>query len=78
MQNKAENFSIEEAMRLAQSDTGQQLLALLKTQNSEALRKATEQASCGNYEGASHALSSLLDSPEVKKLVAQMGGPHRG
>ena len=77
MQKNPEKFSMQEALRLAQSDVGQQLLAHLNQRNDDAVHNAMEQASSGNYEGASRALSSVLNDPEIKKLIEQLGGMRR-
>lgn len=66
-------FSMQEAMRLARSPSGQQLLALLQKNGGTDLNTAMEQAAAGNYEQAKKALSSLLADPEVKKLLEQLG-----
>ena len=74
MQNDPKNFSMQDAMRLANTPAGQQLLALLQQSDSAALRSAMEQASAGNYAQAKQVLGPLLDSPDVQKLLQQLGG----
>lgn len=73
MQKKSEDFSVQEAMRLAKSPAGQQLLALLQQQNSPALQQAAQQASQGDYTQASQTLQQLLTSEEAKRLLSQLG-----
>ncbi len=73
MQNHSQNFSMQEAMRLAKSPAGQQLLALLQQKDSPALQAAMDQAATGNYAQAKDTLSALMASPDIKKLLAQMG-----
>ena len=73
MQKKSQDFSIEEAMKLAKSPAGQQLLAMLQNANSQKLQKAMDQASTGNYTQASHTLQDLLSTPEAKKLLDELG-----
>ena len=68
------NFSMEEAMRLANSPAGKQLISMLQQQNQAELQKAMANAASGNYDAARSALSSLLDDPAVKALLKQMGG----
>ena len=72
MQKNSDNFSMQEAMRLAKSDAGQQLIALLQTQNSEALQKAADQAAAGDYEQVKKTMAALLSSPEAKTLMEQL------
>ncbi len=66
--------SLQQAMRFAQSDAGQQLLAQLRQSRDPAVQNAMEQAAAGNYEQARKSLSSLLNSPEFQKLLGRMGG----
>ena len=44
MEKKYDDLSIQEAMRLAQSDTGQQLLQFLKSGHGNAAQQALAQA----------------------------------
>ena len=74
MQKNSQNFSMQEAMRLANSDAGQRLLAILKQSDGDQLRKAMDQAAAGNYEGMQSALSSVLASQEVQALLKELGG----
>jgi len=74
MQKNSNNFSMQEALRLANSPAGQQLLSLLRQSDPEALQKVMQQASSGNYSQAQEILAPLLASEEVKKLIQQMGG----
>ena len=68
------NFSVEDAMRLAQSDAGKQLIAILQNADSGSVQSAMDHAAAGDYETAKQALSSLLSSPEAKQLLEQLGG----
>ena len=74
MQKKNQDFSIEEVMRLAKSPAGQQLLAMLKQQDSVKLEQAAAQAKTGDYTQASQTLSAMLSSPEAQKLLKELGG----
>ena len=74
MDNHSSKFSIQDAMRMANTDAGKQLLNLLQQSNSEALNKAMAQANAGDYNNLSQTLAPLLASPEVQKLLKQMGG----
>lgn len=74
MQKNFDNFSMQEALRLAKSDAGQQLLAMLKAQNSDSLQKATDQAASGDYEAVTRTLSKFLASPEAQALMKQLEG----
>jgi hypothetical protein len=74
MQKNSDNFSMQDALRLAQSDKGQQLFAMLKAQNGDAMNKAMEQAATGNYDQVKDTLSALLSSPQLRAMLEQLGG----
>lgn len=78
MDKKTPDFSFQDAMRLAQSDTGKQLQALLKQTDPDLLSKAQAQAESGNYEQLQQTLSKLLSSQEVRRLLGQLGGNGNG
>lgn len=73
MQKNSQDFSVQEALRLAKSPAGQQLLAMLRQTDSDALRQVMEQAAAGDYTQAKATVSGLLDSPEAQKLLEQLG-----
>lgn len=74
MQNDPKNFSLDEVTKLANTPAGKQLMALLKNADTSALRSAMTQATDGNMEQAKQTLAPLLASPEVQKLLRQLGG----
>ena len=74
MQKNSQNFSMQEAMRLANSDAGKQLLAILKDSDSTMMQQAMDDASAGNSENMQKTLSSLLSSPQVQALLKELGG----
>ena len=78
MEKKSQDFSIQEAQRLAKTPEGQELMRLLQAKDSVALEKAMADASAGNYKEAGKALSSMLSSPEIRQLIRQLGGKHGG
>ena len=65
--------AMQEAMRLAQTSAGQQLLGILQRSGGEELRQAMEKAAAGDYTQAKQTLSVLLESEECKKLLEQLG-----
>lgn len=65
--------TIQEAMRLAQSPAGRQLIALLQQQGGAQLQDAMEKAAAGDLSQAKQALSSLLNTAEAKALLDKMG-----
>ena len=72
MRKNSNDFSMQEAMRLAQSETGQQLIAALRAQNTDAVSQAMEQAAAGDMEKAKQSMSSLLASPQIQALLEQL------
>lgn len=76
MEKKSQDFSIQEAKRLAQTAEGQRLMQLLQQGDDGRLQKAMDQAASGNYKAAGDILGSLLSSPEAQKLIQQLGGKH--
>ena len=78
MLKNSDNFSMQEAQRLANSDAGQQLLALLKQEHGTQLQRAMDQAGAGEYEKVQQTLGSMLSTPQVQALLRQLGGNDHG
>ena len=78
MQKNSDNFSMQDALRMAQSDAGQQLFALLKAQNGDTLNRAMDQAAAGDYTQARQTLSDILASPQVQAMLKQMRRQNNG
>ena len=76
MQKNSQNFSMQDAMRLANSDAGQRLLDILKQSDGKTLQQAMDQAAAGNLDQAKSALSAMLNDPETKALLEALGGSH--
>lgn len=76
MQKNSDNLSMQDALRLAKSEAGQQLFAALRAHNAPAIDRAMEQAAAGDYSQLKDTLSSLLASPELKAMLEQIGRPH--
>ena len=72
MENREQ--AIQEAMRIAQSQSGKQLLNRLKQNNSDALNQAMQYASTGNYAMAQKLIQDVLDDPETRQLIQNIGG----
>ena len=72
MEKKSQDFSIQEAMRLANSPAGKQLAALLQQADQQVLNDAVRQAQQGNYEGAAKHLKDLMASPQAQALLKQL------
>ena len=72
MQKNSQGFSMQDTQRLANSDAGQQLLAILKQSGGQQLEKARNSAATGDYSSAAQALSQLLEREDVRGLLKQL------
>ena len=72
--DKTPDFSMADAMRLARTPAGQQLIALLQQQDGTDMQQALNQAASGNYQQAKEQLLPLLQSPQIQALLKQLGG----
>lgn len=78
MKKNSGNFSVEEAMALANSEAGQRIIALLKAQNNPNLQKAAQEAAAGNYHNAKQSLSDALTSQQIQAILEQLRGQSNG
>lgn len=77
MEKNFEEFSMQEAMRLAQSDIGRQLMAMLSTRSSE-MDAAMASAKKGDMEAAKQALASFMADPQTQTLLRQLREERHG
>lgn len=63
-----------ELLRIAKSPAGQKLLTLLQQSGGSQLETAMEKAAHGDYSLAKQELAALLDTPEAKRLLGELGG----
>ena len=73
MQKNSQDFSMQEALRLANSPAGQQLLAMLRSQGGDSLRQAAAQK---DPQALKAALEPMLRSQEVQALLKELEGRH--
>lgn len=73
MQKNSQDFSMQEALQLAKTPAGQQLLAMLQQADKQALQQVMQQATSGNYQEASKNLNKLLSTPEAQNLMKELG-----
>jgi len=78
MQKKSEDFSVQEAMRLANTPAGQQLLAMLRQENSDQMAKIMDMAKAGDMTGAGNALKTMLTDRQVQALLKKMEDQSHG
>ena len=72
MEKKSQEFSMKEALRLAQSPAGQQLQQLLQQADRQTLNEAVLKAQQGNYEDAVKQLRSIMSSPQAQALLKEL------
>ena len=73
---KSDQDAIREAMRIAQTPAGQQLIQILQNSCDPNLQKAMSGAASGDLSYAKQALSAILNNPEAQELLRQIGGSH--
>ena len=78
MQKNCEDFSMQDALRMAQSPAGQQLLAMLRSGDKSQLQQVVDLAKAGNMDKAGSTLQTLLSSPQAQQLLKQMEGSEHG
>ncbi len=72
MEKKSQDFSMQEAMRLANSPAGRQLAQLLQQADQQTLNDAVRKAQQGNYEDAARQLQNLMTSPQAQALLKEL------
>ena len=73
MQKNSQDFSMEEAARIAQTPAAQQLLAMLRGADQDQLQKAADMASAGDFKAARKILEGILSVPEIQALLKKEG-----
>lgn len=75
MENKKDfQPDLAEAMRLAKSPAGKQLLELLRKNKTDQLQAAMQKASAGDYSEARDTINAFLSTPDAQALLEQLGG----
>ena len=72
MDKNFDHISMRNAIKMANSEAGQQLLELLRSQNGDALNAAMTNAASGDYSKIKEDLSAMLSSPQVQALMEQL------
>lgn len=74
MDKNSQNFSMEDAMRFANSPAGKRLFAMLQQSGNPTVQKAMAQVAQGDMESAKKTLQSIGGDPDIQKLFGQKGG----
>ena len=81
MQKKTErfgDFSMADAMKMAQSDAGKELFALLQSTQGDRLRSAMDQAALGDMEQVKKTMQEMMASKQAQDLFSRMRGENDG
>ena len=78
MEKNNGNFSMDDVKRLAQSDAGKQLMALLQSSHSATGDAIRSSAQAGNMEQAQQALRAFLADPRAQALLRQLEEDQNG
>ena len=73
MQKNSQNFSMQEALRLANSDAGQRLLAMIRSAGGDSLEKAARQKDMAAIQ---KAIGPMLNDPSIQALLQELEGKH--
>lgn len=74
MEKNSQNFSMEEAMKMANSPAAQQLIAILQQTNGAQLQKAAELAAAGDMKSAGKIVNGLLSgNSQAQKIAEELG-----
>jgi uncharacterized protein with von Willebrand factor type A (vWA) domain len=60
-------------MRIASTPAGQMLIQMLQQNSGESLQAAMEKAAGGDFTQAKQLISALMNNPEARKLLEQLG-----
>ena len=75
MQKKTDGFdefSLRQAAAMAKSEAGQQLIGLLKSQHSDQLNSAMQQAKAGNFTQVKEMMEAMMASEQAQQLLKKM------
>lgn len=65
--------TLQELFRIINSPAGRQLITMLQENGGSDLQNAVNKAEQGNYDDAKKEISSLLNDPQIKNLLKQLG-----
>lgn len=68
-----QDSQLQQIQQLANSPAGQALMKALQGKDSDALRRAASSAAGGDLDRAGKDLSALLEDPQIRELLSQLG-----
>ncbi len=66
------DFSIQQAMKMAKSDAGKRLIALLQQTQGNQLQSAMDKASYGDMAGAKEIIRKIMANQEAQSLMQEL------
>ena len=70
---QSNEHAMQEAMRLAQTEAGKQLVELLRRGNPQQLQQVLDSATRGDLAQAQQKLNQLLQDPQARQLMDRLG-----
>ena len=74
----SQDFSLQQAMQLAQTPEGRQLFALLQSTQPGTLQQAMDNAASGDMQQLKQTVQSFMQSREAMALLEKMRGSQNG
>ena len=68
------SMDMSQIIRMAQSPAGKKLIAMLQSNNSDAMQQAMKRAAEGDYSQAKQEIEKILSTPEASRLLEQLRG----
>ncbi len=78
MEKNNNNFSMEDMKRLAQSEAGKQLMAMLGGSHGATAEAVRSSAQAGDMEQAKKALAAFLSDPKAQVLLKKLEEQQHG
>lgn len=72
MEKNFDHISMQEAMRLANTDMGKQLMAMFQQQDSKQTQIVMDSVRSGDVEKARKALASFLADPKTQEVLQKL------
>ena len=70
---QSNEHAMQEALRLAQTEAGKQLVELLRRGNPQQLQQVLDSATRGDMAQAQKKLNQLLQDPQARQLLDRLG-----
>ncbi len=73
MEKFFQDSQLQQIQQLVNSPAGQSLMKALQGKDTDALRRAASSAAAGDLNNAEKDLSALLEDPQIRELLSQLG-----